>query len=350
MNQTDHRQHSFLSLLLQYIHHHRKSFLLAALFLSIFAFVFFLSGIPLNAIGYGFLLCLFLGSIVFCADFVSYAGRHQLLLRQQKQIGLGTGHLPNPSNLIEEDYQLLLRTLWQEKSGLISENDRLQKDHLDYFTMWAHQIKTPIAASRLILQSEDLPAYRELSGELFKIEQYVSMALSYLRLNSDTTDYVIGRCNLNDIVKQALRRYAGFFIRQKIRLDFQETDCFVLTDEKWLLFVIEQLLSNALKYTPSGTITIQILPDSQSLIIQDTGIGIREEDLPRIFDKGYTGYNGRTYQKATGLGLYLCRRILTGLSHTIAIQSSPGKGTAVTIGLDTCRLVPGQEEGNLSNL
>ena len=177
-----------------------------------------------------------------------------------------------------------------------------------------------------------------LEQELFKIEQYVEMLLSYLRLDSESADLVLHRCSLDEIVRQAARKYAKVFIAQKITLDFTPCGAEVLTDEKWLSFVVEQLLSNALKYTPAGTITVR--GSETQLVITDTGIGIAPEDLPRVFEKGYTGYNGRISQVSTGIGLYLCRRILTQLGHGITITSQLGQGTRVCIDLSqTDRMV-----------
>ena len=204
----------------------------------------------------------------------------------------------------------------------------------DYYTLWAHQIKTPIAAARLLLQAEPAPSRTELEVELFRIEQYVQMVLGYLRLDSDSSDYVLRRYDLDAILRSCVRKYARLFILKRIELELDETHAKVLTDEKWLTFVIGQLLSNALKYTPEqGRISVTWADATQTLTIGDTGIGIRPEDLPRVFEKGFTGHNGREQKKSTGIGLYLCRRVLGKLGHTIAITSTPGQGTQVQIGL-----------------
>ena len=190
------------------------------------------------------------------------------------------------------------------------------RDMMEYYTIWAHQIKTPIAAMHLLLREEDSPHSRALEEELQRVEQYVQMVLGYLRLDGDTTDFVLRRCDLDAIVRRAVRNYAGSFIRKKLSLDYQGAKIWVLTDEKWLLFVIEQVLSNALKYTRTGKVTISL------------------EDLPRVFDRGFTGCNGRLEQRSSGIGLYLCRRILDQLGHSIEIQSTPGKGTQVRLHLE----------------
>ena len=189
----------------------------------------------------------------------------------------------------------------------------------------------------LLLQEADLPQARELQNELQRIEQYVEMVLCYLRLDSESSDYVIREYDVDDIVRQAVRKYANQFIRRKIRLVYEPLNCRVLTDEKWLLFVIEQVLTNALKYTRSGTISITLEPE-KTLCIRDTGIGIAPEDLPRVFEKGFTGYNGRAQQRATGIGLYLCRRIMKKLGHSISIESRLREGTAVHLYLSCDKL------------
>ena len=151
-------------------------------------------------------------------------------------------------------------------------------------------------------------------------------------MGSNKNDFVLKEYDLDNIIRQAVRKYAPLFIRKKISLDFQPTTYKVLTDEKWLVFVIEQLLSNAIKYTNKGKISIYSL-ENKKLVIEDTGIGISKEDIPRIFDKGFTGYNGRTDKKATGLGLYLCKNILDKLSHKISIESEVGVKTKVILDL-----------------
>ena len=206
------------------------------------------------------------------------------------------------------------------------------QDTVDYYTTWVHQIKTPIAAMGLVLQQEDTEDSRRLSEELQRIEQYVDMVLTYLRLGSRETDYVFAQVDLDKLLRGCIRKYAGQFIRRHLALDYQNINCQVLTDEKWLAFVVEQVLSNALKYTREGSVSIY-LESPCTLCIRDTGIGIAPEDLPRIFEKGYTGYNGRSEKKTTGLGLYLCRQICDRLKSTIAAESVPGEGTVIRIGL-----------------
>ena len=215
---------------------------------------------------------------------------------------------------------------------MISKADIRQTEMIDYFTMWAHQIKTPIAAMRLLIESETSDYDKELISQIFKIEQYVEMVLGYIKLDNLSSDLVLEKHSLSNIVKQCIRKHAPLFIKKNIALDFQEMDCTVLTDEKWLVFAIEQLLSNALKYTNEGKISISIVNQERKLlVIEDAGIGIASEDLPRVFEKGFTGYNGRLDKKATGIGLYLCKKVLDKLSHSIYITSEVNIGTRVEI-------------------
>lgn len=299
------------------------------------AIVFILYDVPVRPIAYALLLCTVFLIFWFSISFYRYEQKHIALENLFDRAGLELEPFWQASDLIEKDYQKIITKLHEGQMQLIADYDNRQTEMIDYYTMWAHQIKTPIAAMNLLLGANDSQENTALLAELFKIEQYVDMVLSYLRLDSHSTDYLIAPCSLVKIVRNCIHKYARIFVMKKLSLSFDEEDFFVLTDEKWLTFVVEQILSNALKYTKSGGITITIDQTIPALILSDTGLGIRPEDLPRIFDKGFTGYNGRAGQKSTGLGLYLCKRILTKLSHTIEITSVPGEGTTVKIGLDT---------------
>ena len=297
----------------------------------IFSAVVWLSGVGGVLAGYTALLSGVLALLLALLDLRRFSLRHRQLSDALKSICVSDEQLPPPENLIEEDYRQLIRALGEEKQRQTSSMDQRMSDMQDYFTLWAHQIKTPIAAMRLILQTKPENSATEIEGELFRVEQYVEMVLNYLRLDSDSTDFVFKTCALDGIIRQCVRKYAKQFIRKKISLEYQGTALQVLTDEKWLCFVIEQILSNALKYTAAGS--IRIFTQGETLVIADTGMGIAPEDLPRVFEKGYTGYNGRTDKKATGIGLYLCKKILQKLGHGISISSGVGKGTRVSIDL-----------------
>ncbi len=299
----------------------------------LFAFVFWLYALPWQAALYAAVLCAALLLIYGVFDFLKFQEKRARLQALKSEVALTLDRLPTPRNPVEADYQALLTILRDDGARKLAECAARYDGAVDYFTLWAHQIKTPIAASRLLLQEGDADP-RALSDELFKIEQYVEMALCYLKLDGGPTDYVFREVDLDDVIRQALRKYAPQFIRRKIALSYEPVKRRALTDEKWLLFVIEQVLSNALKYTSGGSISIR-LEEPVTLVISDTGIGIEPEDLPRVFEKGYTGLNGRYDKRATGIGLYLCRRIMAALGHGIRIQSTVGKGTTVRLDLDT---------------
>lgn len=334
---TEQEKPKILSTLGSYLLQHRRSILLSVVFTVIFLAVFALYHLPLEAVGYAFLCCGVLALLAASIGFSRYYRRHCEMVYLQQNIAAGTAALPAPENLTERDYTLLLQLLDSERLQVIAETERTIGSMTEYYTLWAHQIKTPIAAMRLLLQSgtgEEIP---ELSSELFKIEQYVEMVLSYMRLQSNSSDYVIREYDLDNLVRQTVRKYAGQFIRKKLTLTLGDLHCMVLTDEKWLCFVLGQLLSNAIKYTNRGGITIE-LEENHTLCISDTGIGIAPEDLPRLGEQGFTGFNGRGDKRATGVGLYLCRVVLGRLSHSMEITSEIGKGTCVRLHLDHIRL------------
>ena len=306
-------------------------------FCGIFAMTFWLYHLPVEAVLYPTAICAILGLILPIIDFRRVLKKHQRLERIQAMSDAIGEHLPRVDGLDDADYQQIIHLLQEEQSQFCTDTAKRYEDMVDYYTIWAHQIKTPIASMRLTLQNEDSALSRKLSGDLFRIEQYVEMVLMFLRLDSESTDYVIREHDLDAIVRQAVRKFAGEFISRKLQLVYKPVHVKVITDEKWLSFVIEQVLSNALKYTPSGSITIS-LEAPKILCIRDTGMGIAPEDLPRIFEKGYTGYHGRTNQKSSGIGLYLCKRICANLGHGISAESVPDVGTAIRIDLSQYKL------------
>lgn len=315
----------------EYILEKRQVLGAAALGLLISSGVLFLYQLPLEAVGYSSLLVCFAEALWLFTGFGKFRKKQKLLrqLAGERRRDFSIRDLPESEAPTEEAYQELIESLMEEKNRKDAETTEKLRDMEEYYTLWVHQIKTPIAAMSLLLQEEDTPENSELSMELFHIEQYVEMVLQYLRLESPDPDLAIRSVEVDSCVCQAVRKYARSFIRKKIALDFQETGMEVVTDEKWLVFVLEQLLSNALKYTKKGT--IRIYGKDGFLFIEDTGIGITAEDLPRIFEKGYTGYNGRLDKKSTGIGLYLCQKVLKKLGHGIAITSVPGEGTKVVL-------------------
>ena len=308
---------------------------------AIFGTLFCLYNIPSDAIIYGTQLSIVWSGVCFLIDFYRYYKRHKLLHINREKFFDDVEQLPEQMDIIECDYQELVKELYRAKQELVSGNRIARKEMLDYYGMWVHQIKTPIAALDILLQNVEQNLYQsdeketiqetvpvaDMKMELFKIEQYVEMALNYLRVEDISSDLSFKKCAVDDMVRQAIRKYAKVFISKKIQMDFKPTNVYTVTDEKWFVFVLEQLLSNSLKYTKEGKISIFM--EGKALVIEDTGIGIPAEDIPRIFEKGFTGYNGREDKKSTGIGLYLCKNIMDKLQWNITADSEVGTGTKI---------------------
>lgn len=326
-----------MKLFLQYLKQHHRIFSMVLVCYFIFAVSFLLYHLPMGAVIYPTLLCAVLGAMIMVVDFLRVKREHEALQTIRSITDTIAGVFPKIDSIKDEDYQKIIRLISEEHGVYRTETNRKYADMIDYYTVWVHQIKTPIASMRLHLQNEDSPLARTLTSDLHRIEQYVEMVLTFLRLNSESTDYVIKEYDLDKIIKQAVRKFSADFIGRKLSLIYEPVNTTIITDEKWLSFVIEQVLSNALKYTPSGSITIT-LENEKTLRIRDTGIGIAVEDLPRIFENGYTGYNGRADKKASGIGLYLCKRICSNLGHTITAQSIVDVGTVIEIDLAHAKL------------
>lgn len=315
----------------------RKTALAAfAAFTVIFCVSFVLYRLPLAAVLYPAAVSAVFGLLILAVDFKKVAARHSDFLRFEDFSTEAADALPPANDLIDEDYSRIISKLCDSRRAERQVADEKYAAASAYYTAWAHQIKTPIASVKLQLQNEDTPLSRRLSSEMLKIEQYAEMVLIYFKFDSHSGDFVIKECDLDSIVRRAVKRFSGEFIDRHLALSYGTLSQTVTTDEKWLLFVIEQVLSNALKYTPAGTVSIT-REEPRILCIRDTGIGIAPEDLPLIFEQGYTGLNGRLDPGASGIGLYLCKKICTGLGHGISAHSVPGKGTEIRIDLSENR-------------
>lgn len=294
--------------------------------LGLFYLILYLYHALIAAINYAAILCLVIMIVYFCIDFFYYCKKIKILETNLPLTDLLD--LPQSSSLIESNYQQIISTLSSTLNELQQKQQHQSQEMIDYFTMWVHQIKTPIFALRLLIQAQDIPD-SEMLLQVMKIEQYVDMTMHYMKLEQIASDLQIRHDHLETIVQEVIKKQATFFIQKKLTLQLDDFHLEILSDAKWLSFVLEQLLSNALKYTRTGCIHIYV--KDETLYIKDTGIGIKAEDLPRIFEKGFTGYNGRQDKKASGLGLYLCARILKYLGHSIEITSKPNQGTTVMI-------------------
>ena len=319
---------------LKYIGQYKTFFIVFFMSAIFFSVTFYLYHIPVMAVIYPAVVCVVFSLLVLAVRFNTEKKRHKYLQDLKNCVP----ELPEnlfAQTICECDYAELLHILCASIAELRTQKDAQYADMQDYYSLWVHQVKTPITAMKLMLQNENSASSARLQADLrrdlHRIEQYVDMALTFIRLESETTDYVIKEHELDSIIKSAVRSFAGEFISRHLRLDYSETGKKIVTDAKWFSFVLEQVLSNALKYTSEGSISI-LVENDDTLCIRDTGIGINPEDLPRVFENSYTGRNGRGERHSSGIGLYLCRRICHNLNHSIEIESRPNEGTTVRIG------------------
>ena len=291
--------------------------------------------------------------ITVLVGFFRYSSKVKALSNALKRPVEEQAQLPEATDDVEILYHWLLENQSIARSESESSAAIRQSQMRDYYSMWVHQIKTPISAMKLLLEvereelgqlicddeqsqyllSDNMDSFED---ELFRIEEYVSMALQYQRVSSTENDFVLEKVSVDGVIRDTIKKYAKIMIRRHIGINYSGTGQVVYTDGKWIAFMLEQILSNAIKYTPQGVVTIETAEEKDRffITIKDTGIGIKAEDLPRVFEKGYTGYNGHADKKATGIGLYLCRQMADKLGHTIRMESEIGKGTKVWIGFD----------------
>ena len=205
----------------------------------------------------------------------------------------------------------------------------------EYIEMWIHEVKTPLAAAKLILENHPGDTSKMLDEELGQINYYLEQALYYARSNSVEKDYLVKEIDLKEIVQNSIKANARILINQKIKIQMENLDQEVFTDEKWILFILNQIISNSIKYKKENAQIAFSAEETKNQIflkIKDNGIGISTKDLPRITEKGYTGVTGRNYQKSTGMGLYLCKKLCEKLQLSFNIESEEGKYTTVIIG------------------
>ena len=278
-------------------------------------------------------LSVFVILLYLAYDYVTTYSRHKKLTLAKENIDVTSENLPESVHMLEEDYQELIRILLDNNRILQNEGKNYREDMQEFITLWTHQVKTPLTALELMAQELDMADQTAVRNRLFEIEQYCDMILQYLRIDGKGSDYVLQEYQIRSIVNQSVKYFSRVFISKgiSVKVEIPEENT-IVTDEKWLVFALKQIISNALKYTNEGCITID-MPDSNSIRVTDTGIGISQQDLPRIFERGYTGYNGRKDKKATGIGLFLVKTIIEKLNGRVIIESEPGKGTSVTCNL-----------------
>ena len=318
-----------MEILKSYLKKNIKVYILFVVFITIFFIMFYLYNLPLEALIYTGSFCFLAALVASFVDFVNYRESYKKLKFLEENILNDLEDLPKSLDIRIDYYHKIIEKLYEELEKLTQKNRQKNTDMDDYYSMWVHQIKTPIAAMNFLLDNEEVDQ-KILQQELFKIERYVEMVLTYIRLDSISSDYVITKINLDEVVKESVKKYATIFINKKIKLNYVSHETMVISDKKWLSFAFEQILGNSVKYSSvGGEITIETYENK--LVIEDNGIGIKEEDLPRIFEKGFTGFNGRYEKKSSGLGLYLCKKTLDKLGHHIEISSKVGEGTRIEI-------------------
>ena len=318
-----------MEILKSYLKKNIKVYILFVVFIAIFFIMFYLYNLPLEALIYTGSFCFLAALVASFSDFVNYRESYKKLKFLEKNILNELENLPRSLDIRLDYYHKIIEKLYEELEKLTQENRQKNTDMVDYYSMWVHQIKTPISAMNFLLDNEEIDR-KILQQELFKIERYVEMVLTYIRLDSISSDYVITKINLDEVVKDSVKKYATIFINKKIKLNYVSHETMVISDKKWLSFAFEQILGNSVKYSSAGG-EIKIKTCENKLVIEDNGMGIKEEDLPRIFEKGFTGFNGRYEKKSSGLGLYLCKKTLDKLGHHIEISSKVGEGTRIEI-------------------
>ncbi|MCR5529567.1 MAG: sensor histidine kinase [Saccharofermentans sp.] len=314
-----------MSDLLSYIRYRLPVAGVYAVFLICAWVLCFLYELPVNPFVNLTYLSLSLCLVCAAVDLIKYKAKLGELRR-----GVGESSEISADNALEEEYLKQIKDIRRELRDSGDRSAARYNEMVEYYTIWAHQIKTPISALSLTAQNIDDDALREsLMTQIVRIEDYADMVMGYIRLGSESNDLVFDKQCIEDIVRQEIKKQRPAIVAKGLSLDFQGGEHEAVTDMRWLGFAIGQVLSNSIKYTSKGKITI--ICDNESVVIADEGIGIASEDLPRVFEKGYTGYNGRGDKKSTGIGLYLVKRTMDLLGGDIKIDSEVGKGTKVTL-------------------
>lgn len=322
----------------EYFSYRRATIFILFLVWAFFPLIHYLYRQPMASILYSCIILTFLCFLYLAVDFIAFSNKKKRMTSLLEELSTEPKDLPEADNSLEKDYQEMILGLYLEMKKNFAYMEKEHQEQMEYYTMWMHQIKTPISAMELSLKNQKTQESRVIEGELFKIEQYVEMALHYIKIKNLSSDLVIREYEVSDIVRASVKKYASLFINKKLSISIEPATMYVKTDSKWLSFLVEQLLSNAIKYTNEGGIKIRY--KKNILIIEDTGIGIKEEDKERIFEKGYTGYNGRIDKKASGIGLYLVKKVADNLAIRVEIESKLGEGTkAVMIFPDSDRIM-----------
>lgn len=314
--------------MMKYVKDHYSFYILCFLLIFFFDIILYLEGVSFTLLYYPTSLSLFFILVYFIVQCIRYCQQLNHLDELSHLDHIYIENMPQPQSFLETSYDKVIENIIHANIVLNEQKDHSYHELSDYMTLWVHQIKTPIAALRLLIQSGELSAHLILM-QVLRIEQYVDMMMYFIKMGNMHHDLKIGRYNMETLIHEVVKKQSLFFIHKKISLKLENLNHVILTDEKWASFIIEQVLSNALKYTNEGYVHIYM--KGETLFIEDSGIGIKEEDLPRVFEKGFTGANGRLDKKASGIGLYLVKTICDSLGYSVHIDSKINQGTKVSV-------------------
>ncbi|WP_217597622.1 HAMP domain-containing sensor histidine kinase [Cohnella sp. GbtcB17] len=312
-------------------------FAFAAGLTAFVALMMSVSGVDSGTVLYTASACIVFTIVYACAGYLYRRGFYREIERSTGVKDVKVEHLPKPQTRGQARLLAFIRHRQDEHEERLHSLRAEMREHQDFVMSWIHEVKLPISAVRLLLEREETlpePLADKLEDEIAKIDSYVEQALYFSRIDSFSKDYFIAELPLQTVVKASVRKYAKLFINKRIAFDMQEGEIRAHSDGKWLAFIVEQIMANALKYTPEqGRIAVGWDEDAaeKRLWIADDGIGIPPEELSRVFDKGFTGTNGRVHAKSTGLGLYLARQMARKLGHRLSASSEQGAGTRLTI-------------------
>lgn len=292
-------------MLLSFIKSIRNEISIVVCIFLLFALIFFLFTLPFSAFGLALGIVLLVISIHW---WIKYLGFKK-----------------------DERLKETIDNLENELTEVKNQQVEYRNDVESYFLTWVHQIKTPITASQLLLERNEENVVNRVRQEIVQIDNYTSLALSYLKLLNEESDMTISEIEINELIRPLIMKYRIQFIEQHTRIHYEKCEDKVLTDAQWASIMIEQILNNALKYARGKDIWIEFDASEQSLIIKDNGVGISKADIPKIFDKGYSGYNGRLNEESSGIGLFIVKHISNHLNHEVDVDSKLNEGTTFKI-------------------
>ena len=240
-----------------------------------------------------------------------------------------------PNFIVGEEINYIFKMLSRDMHENVKHYKNIQEEYREYIEMWVHEIKTPIASTKLLIENNNNEITRKIDTQIDKIENFVEQVLYYSRSDEVGKDYIIKKIELSKVVKNVIKKNQRDFINKKISLQLGDLNEIIYSDTKWIEFILNQIVVNAIKYSKGKKDKIQIeskkVANAVILTVQDNGVGIIERDINRVFEKGFTGENGRKFGKSTGIGLYLCKKLCVKLGLGLQIESKVNEGTRVSI-------------------